>query len=97
MWWRLDNMLLQLFAEGGGVDPSAVLPAVSTVGSLGFAVWYAWYTTTSVIPKLLDAHRQERQEMEVRHDGQITKLLEDFKEQRVQWGGNNHGRPPKQV
>ncbi|MBS0207089.1 MAG: hypothetical protein JSS49_29790 [Planctomycetes bacterium] len=63
-------------------DPSTLLPAVSTVGSLGFAVWYAYYTTTAVIPKLLEAHRAERLEMQTRFDAQIEQLLAEMKEQR---------------
>ena len=67
------------------MDPSAILPAVSTVGSLGFAVWYAWYTTTVSIPKLLEAHRQERLEMQTRFDATVMQLLTEMKEQRSEF------------
>lgn len=78
---------LQILAADPGpapvaFDPSTILPALSTVGSLGFAVWYAWYTTTVSIPKLLEAHRQERLEMQVRFDATVHELLNELKEQR---------------
>jgi hypothetical protein len=46
---------LLILAAEAAADVSSYLPAVSTLGSLGFAVWYAYYTTTVAIPKLLDA------------------------------------------
>jgi len=69
-------------------DPSSLLPAVSAMGSLGFAVWYAYYTTTVVIPKLLEAHRAERQEMQTRFDARLQDLLSELKEQRNEFLGS---------
>lgn len=72
-----------LAEQSAAIDPSSILPALSTVGSFGFAVWYAWYTTTVSIPKLLEAHRLERLEMQSRYDATIHDLLTDMKEQRT--------------
>jgi len=72
-------------ATSVALDPSSILPALSTVGSLGFAVWYAWYTTTVSIPKLLDAHRQERLEMQARFDAIVHEMLTEMKDQRSEF------------
>lgn len=76
--------LLNLAAETI-TDASGYLPAISTVGSLGFAVWYAYYTTTVAIPKLLEAHRAERLEMQQRFDAALHELLAEMKDQRNQF------------
>ena len=72
--------LLTLAAE---LDASSVLPAISTVGSLGFAVWYAYFVTTSVLPKLSESHRQERTEMQTRFDAIVHDFLTELKELRT--------------
>lgn len=69
----------------GPFDPSTLLPTVSALGSLGFAVWYAYYTTTVMIPKLLEAHRTERQELQMRFDARLQQLLAELKEQRQEF------------
>lgn len=76
-------LLLTLAAETANqLDIAPMLPAISTIGSMGFAVWYAWYITTVAIPKLLDSHKQERTEMQARFDAQIHDLLEDNRQWR---------------
>jgi len=81
-------------ASASLLDPGSLLPAVSAMGSLGFAVWYAYYTTTVVIPKLLEAHRAERQEMQIRFDNRLQQLLTELKEQRLDFtSGRLPGRP----
>lgn len=66
-WWFL------LADTGPSTDGIATI--VATAGSGGFAIWYAWYTTTRVIP-----------EKETKHSTQVEKLIESFegecKEQR---------------
>ena len=46
------------------------------VASFGFAVWYAWFTTTTTIPKLQDAAKQER-------DSILAEFRAESKEQRA--------------
>lgn len=76
--------MLQLLiaAADAGSQIEDYLPALSTVGSLGFAVWYAWYTTTVLIPRMLDAHRAERTEMQNRFDLQLRALVDEMRSQR---------------
>ncbi len=65
-------MLLWLMAEASPMaDPSAWMPAISSVTSLGFAIWFSWYTTTKTIPDLLKDHRGEREG-----------IIEEMKQQR---------------
>ena len=66
-------------------DPASIMPALSTLGSLGFAVWYAYYTTTVAVPKLLESHRAERDQMQARFDATIHDLLVEMKQQRDQF------------
>lgn len=68
--------LLTIAADA--VDSGSILPMVSMIGSLGFAVWYAWYVTTVAIPKLMDNHRAEREEMQKRFDQLLLDLRTDF-------------------
>lgn len=77
--------ILLILAAEAAADVSGYLPAVSTLGSLGFAVWYAYYTTTVAIPKLLEAHRAERLELQQRFDSALHELLAEMKEQRTQF------------
>ena len=68
-------MQLLTLAADNQIDMSSVLPALSTVGSLGFAVWYAYYTTTFSLPKMAESHRQERTEMQVRFDSLLREKM----------------------
>lgn len=36
-------------------------PTITGYGSTGFAIWYAWYVTTKVIPDLVKQFRDEMQ------------------------------------
>lgn len=56
--------LMLLIAEGNAsFGVTDIAPAISSLGSIGFAVWYAWYTTTKSIPDLLASHKVERGEL----------------------------------
>lgn len=68
--------LLMLAADV--TETASILPVVSMVGSLGFAVWYAWYVTTVAIPKLMADHRAEREEVQKRFDQNVIDLRTDF-------------------
>lgn len=50
------------------MDSTAITQIVSQIGSIGFAVWYAWWTTTHTIP-----HMSEK------HDMLVRKLVDDFR------------------
>ena len=54
MLWLIADVL-------PAADPSAWMPAISSVTSLGFAIWFSWYTTTKTIPDMQRDHRVERE------------------------------------
>lgn len=59
----LWSLLLSASAEAVAFSAADIAPALSTVGSIGFAVWYAVHVTTKTIPDLLAAHKAERAEL----------------------------------
>lgn len=56
----------------------------ASIGSIGFACWYSYYTTTSMIPKMLADHKEERGEMQAEHKVQLAEMLKDHREERDQ-------------
>ena len=60
------------------MDQAEIVSAVTQFSSIGFAVWYAWWTTTHTIPRMQDTY-----------DETIKKLVSDFrsdiKEQRAEY------------
>lgn len=64
--------------------PIDVPNMLSTIGSIGFAVWYAWHTTTKTIPDMQNSHKAERLEAHVRFDAAMQLLLEELKAEREQ-------------
>lgn len=71
-----------LLAEG--IDPVAILPALSTISSVGFAIWYSWYVTTVAFPRREAESRAEREEMQRRFDACLQVLTEELKQVRLQ-------------
>ena len=53
--------------------------AVSTISGFGFAVWYAWYMTTSRIPAIEKIHGDQLTESERRHENHIALLIQNFR------------------
>jgi len=51
------------------------MQVVAGISSLGFAVWYAWYTTTRTIPEMNKQHSENMQ-------AAIIQFREESKEQR---------------
>lgn len=64
--------------------PIDVPTMLSTIGSIGFAVWYAWHTTTKTIPDMQASHKAERLEAHSRYDAAMQLLLEELKAEREQ-------------
>lgn len=52
---------------------------VTSLSSIGFAVWYAWYTTTRSIPRMQEIHDKRLIQMQTDHDKRIDKLLDIFR------------------
>lgn len=61
------------------IDPSTILPAMSTLCSLGFAVWYAWHVTTKAMPDQQKEHRDQLRDITDSHNKLIDKLVSDFR------------------
>jgi hypothetical protein len=55
--------MLTLIAQTTPPEPSPWIHVAGAVLSSGFAVWYAWYTTTKTIPDMQKEHREERKEL----------------------------------
>jgi len=62
---------------------------ISQLSSIGFAVWYAWHTTTVTIPQLSKRSNEITKDLADKHDITINKLVEDFrkdlKEERLEF------------
>jgi len=50
------------------VNPAEWTATATQISSIGFAVWYAWWTTTHTIPR-----------MQEKHDDTIYKLVSEFR------------------
>lgn len=68
-----------LLADSGIAD---AMPALSAVGSLGFAIWFAWYTTTTTIPNQQKEHRETIDRLTVTHSETIKELVAEMRAQR---------------
>lgn len=51
-------------------------PVVSVAGSLGFSVWFGWYTTTKTLPEMRRDHTQTLKELTI----SFTNELRDERE-----------------
>jgi ABC-type nickel/cobalt efflux system permease component RcnA len=64
-------MLTLLAAEGvASINNDFAMQIASGFASLGFAVWYAWHTTTRSIPKMQEDHKQT-----------VERIVEQFREE----------------
>lgn len=80
------TFLFLMLAEGSAAfDPNSLAAPLSSLGSIGFAVWYAWYQTTVTIPNMLKEHREERTLMQQRFDIATTAMLVEMQAQRRQY------------
>lgn len=53
-------LILIADANQGGVDSGLLGGLVGAAGGVGFAIWYGYYTTSTLIPKLVSDFREER-------------------------------------
>lgn len=64
-----------LLAESANItDISNLTPLIQSISSVGFCVWYAWYTITVVIPTMQKEHREERATIRA----ELLKMLDDM-------------------
>lgn len=50
--------MLVILAEESANNTNFLMQVASGFASLGFAVWYAWHTTTKSIPKMQADHKE---------------------------------------
>ena len=54
-------------------------PVVSAIGSLGFAIWFAYYTTTTTLPNQQKEHRDQIRELSDSHANTIKELVAELR------------------
>jgi len=92
--------MLELLAEATNGESSTIrdIGAVtSMISGFGFAVWYAWYMTTSRIPAIEKIHaeqlaesrkdyRDQLRDSEQRHEQNVMKMIDNFRaDQTAMW------------
>lgn len=73
-------MLLPVADAVSTIDSSAILPAISTIGSLSFAVWYAWFVTTKSMPDQQREHRDQVERIIASHEKMVFGIVADHRE-----------------
>lgn len=67
--------MLTMLAESAAFDVSAITPAVSAIGSLGFAIWFAFHTVTKTLPRQQKEHREQLKEIIDGHREEIKAVV----------------------
>lgn len=77
-------MILLMLAEAAAppVDMASVTPFVASISSLGFAIWFAYYTVSVTLPNQQKEHREERSQIRCELIETIDKLVSEMKNQR---------------
>ena len=73
---------MNLAETATALDVSAITPALSAIGSLGFAIWFAYYTTTVTLPNQQKEHRDAIKELADTHAGTIKELVAEMRSSR---------------
>lgn len=80
-----------ILADASALDVSAMTPALSAIGSLGFAIWFAYYTTTKTLPDQQKEHREAIKELNETHANTIKELVTELRSSREsydRWRGS---------
>lgn len=72
--------MLSLLAEAMTV--ADVMPAISSVGSLGFAIWFAYYTTTTTLPTQQKQHQEQLEKLTETHAETIKEIIGELRQYR---------------
>lgn len=75
-------LLSEAIASTAVFDTTAIMPSIASVGSLGFAIWFAYYTTTVTLPNQQKEHRDERTQAQAAFAQTIKELVEEMKSAR---------------
>jgi len=84
-------LLTLLFAD---TDAASITPVISALGSLGFAIWFAWYTVTVTLPKQQVEHREERAAVRGELLEMLNRLVDEMKQSREaydRWKSDHKG------
>lgn len=71
-----------LLAAETAIGIADITPVVSAVGSLGFAIWFAYYTTTTTLPNQQKEHRDQIKELTESHAATIKDFVDELKDKR---------------
>lgn len=69
------NLLPVLAQAGESPGAQGIAALVASLGGGGFALWFAWYAITTVIPRMQDQHREHVKEI-------VTEFRDESKESR---------------
>lgn len=72
------------FAELPDLGVKAPIFDPWNMGAAGFVVWYAWYVTAKVIPKLIGQHGDQMKDQAASHAQHVAALVADFREEAKQ-------------
>ena len=72
-------MFTLLSDAGPAMSVADVMPAFSSVGSLGFAIWFAYYTTTTTLPKQQEQHQEQLERITQTHAATIKELVAELR------------------
>jgi len=85
-------MIHLLAADAVAFDVASITPAISAIGSVGFAVWHSWFVTTKTIPTQQAEHREAIKELTQTYSQTTRELVNEMKEQREsydRWKGSH--------
>jgi len=75
-------MLRFCFVAADPMTLDAIMPAISSISSIGFALWFAHYATTVAMPKQQAEHREAIKEQCNTHAATIKELVGELREHR---------------
>lgn len=67
-----------VLAQATELIPKLPEVELGSIASVGFAVWYGWYTTSKAIPRIIDQHVEQEKEKDASHERQIAALTAAF-------------------
>ena len=75
--------MLTILADGqAGINIDSILPALSSMSSIGFSIWLSYYTTTTTIPNMQKQHMEERKSAHDAFQQSLKELVDELKQTR---------------
>jgi hypothetical protein len=76
--------MFPILAENqAGINIGDILPALSSVSSIGFSIWLSYYTTTTTIPRMQQQHMEERKAAHDAFQQSLKELVDELKQTRA--------------